>query len=97
MDSLYKRVREIGNSVHTMTSSAKLRYSEGVIIRKLEEVRRTPIHSEALATRIAGLERVAHANMVRLQNIPADVQPKEHKLNTMSWFVLLMICYKMML
>ena len=94
---VYKRVGEIGNSVHTMASSAKLTYGEGVIIRKLEEVRRTVSHSEALATRIAGLERVAHANMVRLQNI--QMQQKDHKLNTMLWVVMLigLLCYKAML
>ena len=46
--AVYKRVGEIGNSVHTMTSSVKLTYGEGVIIRKLEEVRRTfTEHSDA--------------------------------------------------
>ena len=78
-----------------MASSAKLTYGEGVIIRKLEEVRRTVSHSEAIATRITGLERVAHANMVRLQNI--RMHPKEHKINMISLVVLLMICYKIML
>ena len=78
-----------------MTPSGKLTYGEGLIIRKLEEVHRTVSHSEALATRIAGLERVAHANMVRLQNI--RMQPKEHKLNMISFVVWVMICYKMML